>query len=137
MKRKALFIGVNDYADNQIRNLSCSVRDAHSMNDIFEEIGYETKCLEDPNKGDVFHAVGEMTAGLSTSPATALQIPGNISSSAPMIGMSCCAFIVLEYHSISLSWKQGWEGTTDRSCLMPANQISSRGREVMIRPRAI
>ena len=40
MKRKALFIGVNDYADNQIRNLSCSVRDAHSMNDIFEEIGY-------------------------------------------------------------------------------------------------
>lgn len=40
MKRKALFIGVNDYVDNQIRNLSCSVRDAHSMNDIFEEIGY-------------------------------------------------------------------------------------------------
>lgn len=65
MKRKALFIGVNDYADNQIRNLSCSVRDAHSMNDIFEEIGYETKCLENPNKGDVFHAVSEMTAGLS------------------------------------------------------------------------
>ena len=63
-QRKALFIGVNEYADNQIRNLRCSIRDAHSMNDIFEEIGYETRCLEDPGQGDVFRAVGEMTAGL-------------------------------------------------------------------------
>jgi len=65
MKRKALFIGVNDYTDNQIRNLRFPIRDAHSMNDIFEEIGYEAKCLENPNKGDVFRAVREMTFGLS------------------------------------------------------------------------
>ncbi len=64
MKRKALFIGVNEYADNQIRDLRCSVRDAHSMNDLFEEIGYETRCLENPGKGSVVQAVSEMTAGL-------------------------------------------------------------------------
>ena len=38
MKRKALFIGVNDYRDPEIRNLSCSVRDAISMHDIFEAL---------------------------------------------------------------------------------------------------
>ncbi len=39
MKRKALFIGVNGYRDPEIRNLSCSVRDAISMHDILEELG--------------------------------------------------------------------------------------------------
>ena len=42
MMRKALFIGVNEYRDPEIRNLSCSVRDAISMHDIFEELGYQT-----------------------------------------------------------------------------------------------
>ena len=61
MKRKALFVGVNNYQDPQIRNLSCSVRDAISMHDIFEELGYETDLLENPGKGDVFQAVKKMT----------------------------------------------------------------------------
>ena len=65
MKRKALFIGVNEYTDPEIRNLSCSVRDAISMHDIFEEIGYDTVCLENPSKDKVLHAVSTMTAGLS------------------------------------------------------------------------
>ena len=66
MKRKALFIGVNEYKDPAIRNLSCSVRDAISMHDIFEELGYQTNLLENPGNGDVFHAVREMTSDMAT-----------------------------------------------------------------------
>ena len=65
MKRKALFIGVNDYGDPAIRNLSCSVRDAISMHDIFEELGYQTNLLENPGKGDVFHAVRKITSDMA------------------------------------------------------------------------
>ena len=64
MKRKALFIGVNDYRDPEIRNLSCSVRDAISMHDIFEELGYQTNLLENPGKGDVFHAIRKITSDM-------------------------------------------------------------------------
>ena len=65
MKRKALFIGVNDYRDPAIRNLSCSVRDAISMHDIFEELGYQTNLLENPGKGDVFHAIRKITSDMA------------------------------------------------------------------------
>jgi len=65
MKRKALFIGVNDYRDPEIRNLSCSVRDAISMHDIFEELGYQTSLLENPGKGDVFHAIRKITSDMA------------------------------------------------------------------------
>ena len=64
MKRKALFIGVNEYKDPEIRNLSCSLRDAMSMHDIFEELGYQTDLLENPSKGDVFQAVRKMTSDM-------------------------------------------------------------------------
>lgn len=65
MKRKALFIGVNEYTDPEIRNLSCSVRDAISMHDIFEELGYQANLLENPGKGDVFHAVRKITSDMA------------------------------------------------------------------------
>ena len=65
MKRKALFIGVNEYKDPEIRNLSCSVRDAISMHDIFEELGYQTSLLENPGKGDVFHAIRKITSDMA------------------------------------------------------------------------
>ena len=65
MKRKALFIGVNDYRDPEIRNLSCSVRDAISMHDIFEALGYQTNLLENPGKGDVFHAIRKITSDMA------------------------------------------------------------------------
>ena len=64
MKRKALFIGVNEYKDSEIRNLSCSLRDAMSMHDIFEELGYQTDLLENPSKGDVFQTVRKMTSDM-------------------------------------------------------------------------
>lgn len=63
MKRKALFVGVNEYKDPAIRNLKCSVRDAISMHDIFEMFGYETRLLENPSKVDVFNAIRDMAEG--------------------------------------------------------------------------
>lgn len=65
MKRKALFIGVNEYEDRQIRNLNYSLSDAHALKTLFELFGYETDVLENPCKSDVFRAVKGMTEDLS------------------------------------------------------------------------
>ena len=65
MKRKALFIGVNEYEDAQIRNLSYSLSDAHSLKAMFELFGYETDILENPDKSAVLRTVKEMTSDLS------------------------------------------------------------------------
>ena len=65
MKRKALFVGVNEYEDPQIRNLNYSVGDAHALKTMFEQLGYQSDILENPSKSDVFRAVRQMTADLS------------------------------------------------------------------------
>ena len=61
MKRKALFIGVNEYEDPQIRDLNYSLSDAHALKTLFELLGYETDILENPVKSDVFSTVRKMT----------------------------------------------------------------------------
>ena len=66
MKRKALFVGVNTYEDEQIRDLDFSLSDAHALKTMFELFGFESDILENPNKSDVFHAVRQMTADLGT-----------------------------------------------------------------------
>ena len=65
MKCKALFVGVDEYDDPQIRNLRFSRLDAHSLNDLFADIGYDVKYLSNPTKADVFAAVRERTSGLA------------------------------------------------------------------------
>lgn len=65
MKRKALFVGVNEYEDAQIRDLNYSLSDAHALKTLFELFGYETDILENPAKSDVFSAVKKMTGDLS------------------------------------------------------------------------
>jgi len=35
MKRAALFIGINDYKDPEIRNLTCARNDARSLYKVF------------------------------------------------------------------------------------------------------
>ena len=65
MKRRALFIGVNRYEDDQIRDLDYSLSDAHALKTMFELLGYQSDILEDPTKSDVFSAVRKMTADLS------------------------------------------------------------------------
>lgn len=64
MKRHALFVGVNTYEDEQIRDLDFSLSDAHALKTLFELFGFESDILENPSKSDVFHAVRQMTADL-------------------------------------------------------------------------
>ena len=65
MKRRALFVGVDEYDDPQIRNLRFSRIDAHSLNDLFADVGYDVKYLPNPTKAEVLAAVRERTAGLA------------------------------------------------------------------------
>lgn len=64
MKRHALFVGVNTYEDEQIRDLDFSLSDAHALKTLFELFGFESDILENPSKSKVFHAVRQMTADL-------------------------------------------------------------------------
>jgi hypothetical protein len=64
MKKKALFLGVNEYEDNQIRNLTCACSDAEALNSMFEELGYETYVLKNPKQDDVQNKLKEITKGM-------------------------------------------------------------------------
>ena len=67
MKRHALFVGVDKYADGHIPNLSCAVSDATDLHGFFKYgAGYDrVELLPDPaGKKDVLGAVRELTAGL-------------------------------------------------------------------------
>ena len=128
MKKRALFVGVNEYTDEQIRNLSCSIHDAHSMHDIFDEIGYETKCLENPSKGDVFHAVKEMTGGLKTGDQFLFYFAGHGVSDCGQHLLFCSDdmrdFLRFHYAGIpfNLLELETREGGFDRSFLLDACQ---------------
>ena len=47
MKRAALFVGVNNYCDKGINNLSCAVNDATATARFFGEKGFETHLMTD------------------------------------------------------------------------------------------
>lgn len=67
MKRHALFVGVDQYADGQIPNLSCAVNDAVSLHGFFRfGAGYDrVELLQNPaGKKEVLDSVRRLTAGL-------------------------------------------------------------------------
>ena len=64
MKKRALFVGVDNYDEVQIRNLRYSRRDACSLGGLFSEIGYDVQCLSDPTVSEVLAAVRKQTTGL-------------------------------------------------------------------------
>ena len=67
MKRNALFVGVDKYADGHIPDLSCAVRDATDLHGFFKYgAGYDrVELLPNPaGKKEVLSAVRELTAGL-------------------------------------------------------------------------
>lgn len=69
MKRHALFVGVDQYADGHIPNLSCAVSDATDLHGFFKYgAGYNrVELLQNPaGKKDVLEAVRELTAGLGS-----------------------------------------------------------------------
>ena len=67
MKRHALFVGVDQYADGHIPNLSCAVSDATDLHGFFKYgAGYDrVELLQNPAvKQDILDAVQELTSGL-------------------------------------------------------------------------
>ena len=69
MKRHALFVGVDQYADGHIPNLSCAVSDATDLHGFFKYgAGYDqVELLQNPaGKKEVLGAVRDLTAGLGT-----------------------------------------------------------------------
>ena len=67
MKRHALFVGVDQYADGHIPNLSCAVSDATDLHGFFKYgAGYDqVQLLPNPaGKKEVLGAVRNLTAGL-------------------------------------------------------------------------
>ena len=64
MKRHALFVGVNDYMDKDIRNLRYSIPDAAVLADRFKGFGYKTRLLSDPTSAELRAAVLDSIDGL-------------------------------------------------------------------------
>ena len=64
MKRHALFVGVNNYMDNDIRNLRYSIPDAAVLADRFNGFGYKTRLLPDPTSAELRAAVLDSIDGL-------------------------------------------------------------------------
>ena len=64
MKRHALFVGVNNYMDNDIRNLRYSIPDAAVLADRFKGFGYKTRLLSDPTSAELRAAVLDSIDGL-------------------------------------------------------------------------
>ena len=77
VKSKALFVGVNTYDDKEIRNLQFSRQDAHSLCDLFKDIGYETTCLLDPRASEVLAAVQDSTSGLGAGDSFLFYFAGH------------------------------------------------------------
>ncbi len=64
MKRHALFVGVDQYADASFRNLRYSVSDAAALAGMFGRHGYDTHVLTNPKTDEVLEEVERRSAGL-------------------------------------------------------------------------
>jgi len=64
MKRHALFVGVNNYMDKDIRNLRYSIPDAAVLADRFKGFGYKTRLLSDPTSAELRAVVLDSIDGL-------------------------------------------------------------------------
>ena len=63
-KRHALFVGVNDYADEAFRNLRYSLSDAVALSGAFAARGFEVEVLSNPKADAVLGAVERKASGL-------------------------------------------------------------------------
>ncbi len=64
MKRHALFVGVDQYADASFRNLRHSVSDAAALAGAFGRHGYDTHVLTNPKTDEVLEEVERRSSGL-------------------------------------------------------------------------
>ena len=64
MKRKALFVGVNEYEDPLIQNLRFAVGDAALIFAQFKAIGFEAELMPNPTRSEVEKKVARMTSDM-------------------------------------------------------------------------
>ena len=64
MKRHALFVGVNDYADEAFKNLRYSLSDAVALSGAFAARSFDVEVLSNPKAETVLDAVERKAAGL-------------------------------------------------------------------------
>ena len=64
MKRHALFVGVNDYADNAFKKLRYSLSDAVALSGAFAARGFDVEVLSNPKADAVLAAVERKASGL-------------------------------------------------------------------------
>ncbi|MBQ7188205.1 MAG: caspase family protein [Kiritimatiellae bacterium] len=77
MKRKALFVGVNEYQDERIENLRYAVGDASEIQAQFKMSGFETRLLPNPSRGEVEKWVEAMTSGLEAGDVFVFYFAGH------------------------------------------------------------
>ena len=63
-KRHALFVGVDQYADDAFKDLRYSVADAAALAGAFSRYGFETSVLTNPKSDALLDAIERRTAGL-------------------------------------------------------------------------
>ena len=75
MKRKALFVGVNDY--EQITKLRCCLQDASALYGLFTGIGFETLLLDNPEEGEFKKEFSSFTKDLGTGDSFVFYFAGH------------------------------------------------------------
>ncbi len=64
MKRHALFVGINDYADASFKNLRYSMSDAAMLSGAFAARGFDTAVLTNPKADEILDSVEQKVAKL-------------------------------------------------------------------------
>ena len=64
MKRRALFVGVDDYT-NGISALSCAQKDAQDLHDLFNQIGYDAHIRRNVETHDLIMLIDRLTSDLT------------------------------------------------------------------------
>ena len=77
MKRHALFVGVNDYADTTFKNLRYSLSDAVALSGAFAARGFDVEVLSNPKADAVLGAVERKSSGLGPGDVFLFFFAGN------------------------------------------------------------
>lgn len=77
MKKAGLFIGVNEYNDKSLSNLSFAVNDATAASEAFKKLGFETTLISGNEFGNVTRKVGELCSKLGPKDIFVLYFAGH------------------------------------------------------------
>jgi filamentous hemagglutinin family protein len=77
-RKRALVIGLNDYADKRIPRLESALPDARAMRDaLSRKLGYEVTLLENPDKAQIMAAFNRLALEMSPSDSFVVYFAGH------------------------------------------------------------